>query len=112
MRKAFVRACCQLDMTGIRPYDLRHSYATAILMATKDLRATQLSLRHRHQRTTNRYGTRALNPIVTAAQQQAQAAGVFGKLPEVTKSRENATNPNKSKQGGGAKTRRHWRGKR
>lgn len=41
-----------------RPYDLRHSFGTAVLLATGDRTAAQAMLRHRQASTTDRY-TRA-----------------------------------------------------
>ena len=45
----------ELDLSRVRPYDFRHSYATAILAATSDLRTTQRLMLHSSARTTERY---------------------------------------------------------
>jgi len=53
--KSFQRACAKLELTGLRPYDLRHSFGTAVYAATGDLRATQQLLGHASRTTTDRY---------------------------------------------------------
>ena len=53
--KSFQRACVKLDPAGLRPYDLRHSFGTAVYAATGDLRATQQLLGHASRTTTDRY---------------------------------------------------------
>ena len=53
--RSFQRACAKLDLTGLRPYDLRHSFGTAVYAATGDLRATQQLLGHASRTTTDRY---------------------------------------------------------
>lgn len=52
---------------GMRLYDLRHSYATRILEATKDLKATQALLDHQDPRTTERYARRAMAGWLSSA---------------------------------------------
>ncbi len=52
---SFQRACAKLDLKGLRPYDLRHSFGTAVYAATGDLRATQQLLGHASRTTTDRY---------------------------------------------------------
>jgi integrase len=42
-------------LTGLRPYDLRHSFGSAVYAATGDLRAAQQLLGHASQRMTDRY---------------------------------------------------------
>ena len=44
--KSFQRACEKLELSGLRPYDLRHSFGTAVYAATGDLRAAQQLLGH------------------------------------------------------------------
>ena len=44
--KSFQRACTALKLTGIRPYDLRHSFATMVYVQTGDVRATAELLMH------------------------------------------------------------------
>jgi integrase/recombinase XerC len=41
--------------TGLRPYDLRHCFGTAVYTASADLRATQQLLGHASLSTTDRY---------------------------------------------------------
>lgn len=77
MWKSFQRACGKLTLTGLRPYDLRHSYASEIFEKTGNLSTTQLLMRQRDPRTTLRYGRRALSPVLVAAIAQVRAAGGF-----------------------------------
>ena len=53
--RSFQRACAKLGLAGLRPYDLRHSFGTAVYAATGDLRATQKLLGHASRATTDRY---------------------------------------------------------
>ena len=53
--KSFQRACAKLGLSGLRPYDFRHSFGTAVYAATGDLRATQTLLGHASRVTTDRY---------------------------------------------------------
>ncbi len=53
--QSFQRACAKLNLHGLRPYDLRHSFGTAVYAATGDLRATQQLLGHASRTTTDRY---------------------------------------------------------
>ena len=53
--KSFQRACDTLGLSGLRPYDFRHSFGTAVYAATGDLRATQQLLGHASRVTTDRY---------------------------------------------------------
>ena len=76
MWKTFQRACRKLGLTGIRPYNLRHSFASEVFEKTGNLSATQLLMRHRDQRTTLRYGQRALSPVQLAAIAAVSAAAV------------------------------------
>jgi integrase len=55
VRRAFRLACQKLGITGVRPYDLRHSYGTLMYRVTGDLRIVAEMLGHRQQRTTQRY---------------------------------------------------------
>ena len=56
-----------LDLSQVRPYDFRHSYATALRAATHDLRTTQRLMLHQSARTTERYARAAVDPVLTAA---------------------------------------------
>jgi integrase len=67
MWKAFQRACRQLGLEGLRPYDFRHSLLSAIYAETKDLRVTGELGSHRSERTTRRYTLAAVAPHVQAA---------------------------------------------
>jgi integrase len=70
MWKAFQRACKTLKITGLRPYDFRHSLLTAVYDATHDLRVTGQLGGHRAERTTKRYTLAAVAPHVQAALDQ------------------------------------------
>lgn len=78
MRTSFRRACDNLtaeaaargvaiDLAGLRPYDLRHSFATEVYAKTGDLKLTQLLMRQKDERTTLRYGKGAVPAILAAA---------------------------------------------
>ena len=78
MRQSLARACrrveqhaasngVELDLSRVRPYDFRHSYATALLAATHDLRTTQRLMLHSSGRTTERYARAAVDPVLVAA---------------------------------------------
>ena len=53
--KSFQTACRRVGLSGLRPYDLRHTFGTAVYAATGDLRATQQLLGHASRTTTDRY---------------------------------------------------------
>lgn len=57
---------------GIRPYDLRHSYGTAVYLASRDIRATQAAMGHGKLETTLRYTIGAVDANLT------RAIGAFG----------------------------------
>lgn len=78
MRRSFQRACraierelrdagTDVDLSGVRPYDLRHSHATSLLATTGDLRATQRLMLHADPRTTERYARAAVDPALVSA---------------------------------------------
>lgn len=67
MWKAFQRACGELDLEGLTPYDFRHSFLTAVYLETKDLRVTGQFGGHRSERTTKRYTGAAVAPHVAEA---------------------------------------------
>lgn len=83
LRKSWLRACEKADRIGIRPYDLRHSFATRILDVTRDIRATQMLLNHANPKTTERYAKRAIPSWLAASVEQvtlgplAQSAGTI-----------------------------------
>ena len=55
VRRAFVRAAAQLGIHGVRPYDLRHSYGTALYRVAGDTRLVKDVLGHSDTRMTERY---------------------------------------------------------
>ena len=63
----FQRDGITIDLSRVRPYDFRHSYATAILAATHDLKATQRLMLHSSASTTERYARAAVDPVLVAA---------------------------------------------
>lgn len=67
LRKSWLRACQEADQPPIRPYDLRHSFASRLLDVTQDLKATQLLLNHASSSTTQRYAQRAIPAWLAAA---------------------------------------------
>lgn len=62
MWKAFQLAAGSAGYHGLRPYDFRHSYGTAVFRSTGDLAATQGMLRQRSGVTTLRYVAAAIAP--------------------------------------------------
>lgn len=70
LRQSWRRACRTFfgpTSPSIRPYDLRHSYATRVLEATHDLQATRHLLSHGDPRTTERYAQRAIPAWLSGA---------------------------------------------
>ena len=76
MRTAFIRGCRAaeraaakagetLDLSGVRPYDLRHSFGSAVYQATHDLQATAELLGHRSFAMTRRYTRSAVPEALT-----------------------------------------------
>lgn len=55
LRKAWLRACRQVGLLGVRPYDLRHAYGALLYQQTGDLATVQRLLLHSDIRTTQRY---------------------------------------------------------
>ena len=53
--RAFVRAAARIGIRGVRPYDLRHSYGTALYRVAGDTRLVKDVLGHSDTRTTERY---------------------------------------------------------
>jgi len=58
--RAWQRACRRALGRHVRLYDLRHSYVTAILRATKNLDTARLLAGHKDARTTQRYALAAI----------------------------------------------------
>ena len=67
MRTSFRLACRKLWLGGLKPYDFRHSYGTALYDASGDIKATMDAMGHGDIRTTMRYTLRAVEPRVQAA---------------------------------------------
>lgn len=89
MWKSFQRACRKLQLSGITPYDLRHSFASEILEKTDgNLPVTQMLMRHKSAATTLRYGKKAIDPVRAAAIAKVRAAGAFMVRSEKEESRE------------------------
>ena len=55
VRRAFIRAAARIGIHGVRPYDLRHSYATALYRVAGDTRLVKEVLGHSDTRMTERY---------------------------------------------------------
>ena len=55
VRRAFVRAAVRIGIHGVRPYDLRHSYGTALYRVAGDTRLVKDVLGHSDTRMTERY---------------------------------------------------------
>ena len=50
-----MRAAARLGIHGVRPYDLRHSYGTALYRVAGDTRLVKVVLGHSDTRMTERY---------------------------------------------------------
>ena len=55
VRRAFIRAAARFGIQGVRPYDLRHSYGTALYRVAGDTRLVKDVLGHSDTRMTERY---------------------------------------------------------
>lgn len=84
LHKAFRRACRRveaeargkgilLDLSGLRPYDLRHSFASEVLAATGSQSAVTMLLGHRSPKTSERYSLAAVPAAMAAAIEQLNA---------------------------------------
>lgn len=65
--KAWKVACRKIGLGGVKAYDLRHTYVTALYAASGDLRATQIASGHRSLSTTARYALGAVDLRARAA---------------------------------------------
>jgi integrase len=72
MWKLFQRACKRLGLTGLRPYDFRHSMLSVVYSETRDLRVTGRFGGHRAERTTRRYTISAVAPHVAEAAEKVR----------------------------------------
>lgn len=60
-------AAKRVSLAGVRPYDLRHSYGTAMYAATGDIRATQVLMGHSRESMTHRYTLGAVDARLAEA---------------------------------------------
>ena len=67
------RAGKAIGRSRVRPYDLRHSFATLIYEASGDLDGTAFLLNHSSTATTKRYALGAFESVAARAVQQAEA---------------------------------------
>lgn len=67
--RAWQRACVAADQPKLRIYDIRHSFITGYLRATKDLAQAQLLAGQKHQKTTRRYAAAAILPTLEVGMQ-------------------------------------------
>lgn len=74
MHKSVQLACQKIGAPSVTPYQLRHTFGTEFLAATKDLRATQHALDHSTPRLTEAYAQASVDPaLVHAYKQMAKA---------------------------------------
>lgn len=64
--RAWQKACRAVIGRSVRLYDLRHSFVTAVVRATKNLATAQLLAGHGDPRTTRRYALAAVLPTLRA----------------------------------------------
>lgn len=67
MHSLVQRACAKHGLPKVTPYQLRHTFGTNFLAATKDLRATQRAMNHSTLDLTLRYAEAAVEPALAAA---------------------------------------------
>lgn len=77
MWQSFKRGWMKCGLKGIRPYDLRHSFATEVFKQTGSLSAVQLMMRHADQRTSQHYAEGAIASVQAAIVEQLTASGGF-----------------------------------
>lgn len=70
VEERFRRDGVTIDLSRVRPYDFRHSHATALLTATQDLQMTQRLMLHKSASTTERYARAAVDPMLKAGLEQ------------------------------------------
>lgn len=70
IRKSFLLAARKVGVSGIRPYDLRHSFGTVVYRATQSREAVRELLSHGTLKTTERYTLDAVDDVVTAQLRQ------------------------------------------
>ena len=76
MHKAFTLAAQKVGApAGVRPYDLRHSYAVRLYAATRDVQAVAALMLHSSLTTTARYAAQAVAPNAQAAVDALGATG-------------------------------------
>lgn len=74
LRTSFKRAAKKAGLPWLRPYDLRHLYASALAAASQDERAVAAVLQHADLRTTRRYTLGSVPVRVTLAVEKLSAA--------------------------------------
>lgn len=68
LRQSFLRGCKAAGIgSGLRPYDLRHSFGTEVYRRSGDMRATQILMDHSSPTLTHRYTLAASDARVAAA---------------------------------------------
>jgi integrase len=87
MWKSFQRAAKKLGLEGIRPYDLRHTFATDTVQAVGNLDLAQELLGHASKETTRQYAEAAINPLVAAAFERFTARVTQTRKPSATATR-------------------------
>lgn len=107
MWKSFQRAAAKLDLHGLRPYDLRHSYATETLAKLGDVKLTQMLMGHSSGQTTLRYTMGAVPRMLSEAIVRVRAAGGFrGAIRGAIETREDESFREKSREAEPAAQRR------
>ena len=73
LRRAFKHAAERVGLRGVRPYDLRHSYGTALYRVVGDTRLVKDMLGHSDTRMTERYTLGQVPAAMRAAITQFEA---------------------------------------
>jgi len=77
VRKSFESACRKAGIVDFRFHDLRHTFASWLVMAGADLKAVQELLGHASLSMTMRYAHLAPGPLIKRVQTDSAAADVL-----------------------------------
>jgi integrase len=76
VRKSFLKACTKTKIFGLHFHDLRHTFASMLVMAGKDLKTVQYLLGHKSLSMVNRYAHLSPDHLVNALSVLDEALGM------------------------------------
>jgi integrase len=76
VRKPFVKACNKAKVSGLHFHDLRHTFASMLVMAGKDLKTVQYLLGHKSLTMVNRYAHLSPEHVANALSVLDEAIGM------------------------------------